>query len=139
MSNYGFNPNNLDFERGMVYTRKQHEEINQPISQTQNVKKPLPIQFKTDGQKQTDFTFNPITGQSSNNNSIFIDPVNSYQNKKECRNDLQNRLSGYQNLPHTQRFPVFNQNPLLNNNNNFFFDNKPVNTRMGENQGYTHF
>ena len=98
------NPNLLDFERNIIYTRKR----NDTVTQTSNY-----------GLSNMNF---PITNKQNNQ----WDNTSFYSNKKECRNDLQNRFSNYQALPNTQAFPIIDNN----NNNNFFYNNTPVNTRL---------
>ena len=99
------NPNLLDFERNMIYTRKR----NDPVVQTPNYgvsNMNLPINYNT---------------QNAWDNQSY-----SYS-KKECRADLQNRYANYQALPTTQAFPLMN-----NNNNHFFYNNMPMNTRLND-------
>jgi hypothetical protein len=139
MNNFGMNGSNLDFERTMVYTRKRPDELNYNNNDSTNVKKPLPIHFKNDKndtfQIDPKFTINPITGQNSahivNNNF----PVNSYQNKKECRTEMESRMSGYHNIPQTQAIPVSNKT----NTNSELFSHIPLNTRLSNaNNIYSH-
>ena len=99
-----FNPNLFDFERGMVYTRKRNEQT--PTNDNiHNIQRPLPI----------------VYNNNDNNLSSHIYEVN----KKDSRQDMNSRFSNYMPLATTQHFPIIGQN-----NNNFFFDNKPLNTRL---------
>ena len=141
MYNSTSNNVNLDFERTMLYTRKRPDELNYQKNDNNNVKKPLPIQFKTDKyenyQIDPKFTINPITGQNSDNklnNCNF--PLNSYQNKKTSRSEMDNRISGYHNLPQTQAIPIVK----LNNHNNIqYFSHIPLNTRLSNSDNmYSH-
>jgi len=134
------NNTNLDFERTMLYTRKRPDELNYHQNDGNNVKKPLPIQFKTDKnenlQIDPQFTVNPITGRNS---VQTIDqsnyPINSYQNKKECRSQMDSRLSGYQNLPQTHALPI----SIKSNTSSELFAHIPVNTRLSNsNEIYSH-
>jgi hypothetical protein len=101
------NPNLLDFERNMIYTRKR----NDPQIQTSNY-----------GLSNMNY---PVQQNVQNS----WDTRTFYCNKKEFRNDLQNRYSNYQSLPAAAAFPITD-----NNNNNFFFNNTPLNTRLTNNQ-----
>ena len=135
MNNLGINNSNLDFERTMLYTRKRPDELNYQPNETNNVKKPLPIQFKNDKnssfQIDPKFTINPITGQNSTHNF----QTNSYQNKKECRTEMESRMSGYHNIPQTQAIPVLNKT----NTNSELFSHIPLNTRLSNsNNIYSH-
>jgi hypothetical protein len=104
-----FNPNLFDFERGMVYTRKRNEQI--PASDNiHNIQRPLPIVYNND-----------------NNLTSHIYEVN----KKDSRQDMNSRFSNYMPLATTQHFPIIGQN-----DNNFFFDNKPINTRLEGQENY---
>jgi hypothetical protein len=96
------NPNLLDFERNIIYTRKRNDQI---------------AQNNTYGVSNMNY---PIHQQSNNS----WDNMSYYSNKKEGRTDLQNRFSSYQTLPNTQAFPI------IESNNNFFFNNMPLNTRL---------
>lgn len=99
-----FNPNIFDFERGMVYTRKRNEQI--PNSDNiHNIQRPMPIVYNNNDNNWT--------------NQIYE------ANKKDSRQDMNSRFSNYMPLATTQHFPILGQN-----NNNFFFDNKPINTRL---------
>jgi hypothetical protein len=99
-----FNPNIFDFERGMVYTRKRNEQI--PNSDNiHNIQRPMPIVYNNNDNNWT--------------NQIYE------ANKKDSRQDMNSRFSNYMPLATTQHFPIIGQN-----NNNFFFDNKPINTRL---------
>lgn len=142
MYNSSCNNVNLDFERTMVYTRKRPDELNYQKNDNNNVKKPLPIQFKTDknnnNQLDPKFTINPITGKNlENKTDSYNHPINSYQNKKTSRSEMDNRISGYQNLPQTQAMPVVN----LNNQNNIqYFSHIPLNTRLSNTDNtYSHY
>ena len=88
------NKTNFDFERSILYTRKQPDEINLQINNTNNVKKPLPIHFKPKMTNNIDsrFTINPITGINPLTNER---PINSYQNKKEYRSEMGNRIAKF--------------------------------------------
>ena len=139
MNNFGMNGSNLDFERTMVYTRKRPDELNYQANDTNNVKKPLPIHFKNDKnssfQIDPKFTINPITGQNSSHSVNNNFPVNSYQNKKECRTEMESRMSGYHNIPQTQAIPV----SIKTNTNSELFSHIPLNTRLGNtNNIYSH-
>ena len=103
-----FNPNLFDFERGMVYTRKRNEQI--PTNDNiHNIQRPLPIVY--------------------NNNDNWTNQI--YEaNKKDSRQDMNSRFSNYMPLATTQHFPIIGQN------NNFFFDNKPINTRLEGQETY---
>jgi len=96
------NPNLLDFERNIIYTRKRNEQS---------------VQNNTYGISNMNY---PIHQQANNN----WENMSYFSNKKEGRADLQNRFSNYQALPNTQAFPI------TENNNNFFYNNMPVNTRL---------
>ena len=99
------NPNLLDFERNIIYTRKRSDPV---------------VQQSTYGLSNTNY---PIHQQSTNN----WENMTYYSSKKEGRNDLQNRFSNYQALPNTQAFPIIDSS---NNNNIFFYNNTPINTRL---------
>ena len=131
---------NLDFERTMLYTRKRPDELNYQNNNANNVKKPLPIQFKSN-QNDTShidakFTINPITGHNSASKlDNYSYPINSYQNKKECRTEMEGRISGYHNIPQTQALPVSNKG----NANSELFSHIPLNTRLSNsNDIYSH-
>ena len=122
---------NFDFERSILYTRKRPDELNLNINNANNVKKPLPIQFKTYPNANLNnvdsrFTINPINGTNPFTNER---PLTSYQNKKEYRFEIENRITVYQNLPQTQSFPI--------NSNKDIFAHMPENTRLS-NQTYSH-
>jgi hypothetical protein len=152
--NYSGNNNvNIDFERTMMYTRKRPDELNYQKNDNNNVKKPLPIKFKSEKndtpQIDSKFTINPITGQNSASKiSDYNYPMNSYQNKKECRSEMDNRMSGYQNLPQTQAIPLFNKTNTNNTNNtnntissinSELFSHIPLNTRLSNSSDiYSH-
>ncbi len=99
------NPNLLDFERNMIYTRKRSD----PIVQNTNY-----------GVSHMNFPIN-YSAQNTWDNQSYN------HNKKECRADLQNRYANYQALPTTQAFPLND-----NTNSNFFFNNMPMNTRLND-------
>jgi hypothetical protein len=125
------NASKFDFERSILYTRKRPDEINLNMNNTNNVKKPLPIQFKTYSNHNlanidSRFTMNPINGTNPFTNER---PLISYQNKKEHRSEIENRITDYQNLPQTQSFPI--------NSNKDIFVHIPENTRLS-NQTYSH-
>jgi len=134
------NSANFDFERAILYTRKRSDELNYHQNDSTNVKKPLPIQFKTPqkGNLGIDpkFTINPITGSNSAQNiTEYSYPINSYQNKKECRTEMESRISGYQNLPQTQAVPISNKS----SSNSQSFSHIPTNTRLSNsNEIYSH-
>jgi hypothetical protein len=140
MNNLVNNSANLDFERTMLYTRKRPDELNYHNNNADNVKKPLPIHFKSDKndtfQIDPKFTINPITGQNSVAKlDNYNYPMNSYQNKKECRTEMESRISGYHNLPQTQAMPVINNA----NSNSQVFSHIPLNTRLSNsNDIYSH-
>jgi len=141
MYNSSSNNVNLDFERTIVYTRKRPDELNYQNNNNSNVKKPLPIQFKTNKNDNYNFdpkfTINPITGQNSDYKlDNYNYPMNSYQNKKSSRSDMDNRISGYHNLSQTQGLPVVN----LNNQKNIqYFSHIPLNTRLSTSDNtYSH-
>jgi hypothetical protein len=105
-----FNPNLFDFERGMVYTRKRNEQT--PTNDNiHNIQRPLPIIYNNNDNNLT--------------NQIYE------ANKKDSRQDMNSRFSNYMPLATTQHFPIIGQT-----DHNFFFDNKPINTRLEGQETY---
>jgi hypothetical protein len=118
------NPNLLDFERNMIYTRKRNDQQIQPTNYgLSNMNYPVQLNVQN-----------------------TWDSRSSYYNKKEFRNDLQNRYSDYRPLPSAQAFPIIgaainnnsvntsNNSNTNTNTNTFFFNNMPLNTRLNNNQ-----